>query len=483
MKTLSEILKGAKTTQTHGDINIQIEDVCIDSRQCGKNSLFAAIIGTDKDGHEYISKAIEAGAKAIVCQNIPKTLDQQTTYIQVANSAESAGIIVSNFFGNPSHELKLIGVTGTNGKTTTATLLHQLFRSMGFSSGLFSTIKILINTAELPATQTTPSIVELNRVMRKMVDDGCEYCFMEVSSHAIDQKRVAGLYFKGGIFSNITQDHLDYHKTMEQYIKAKQQFFDHLPPASFALTNIDDKNGNIIVQNTKAKRYSYGLKKTADFKARTISKQMEGMQLSFDGIEFWTPLIGEFNAYNLLAVYATAIILGFEKIEILKHLSIQQPVDGRFERYCSESGVFIIVDYAHTPDAVANVLSTINDIRTGNEKVITVIGAGGKRDKTKRPLMAKEAIQYSDTLIITSDNPRNENPMDIIEDLKKGLTGSTKRYLVNPDRKEAIKTACMMAQKGDIILIAGKGHEKFQEINGETIPFDDMSMAMSFFKN
>ena len=483
MVALREILEGVKTTQIHGNTDIEVSTICIDSRKCVKNSLFAAIVGTNNDGHEYIDKAIELGAKVIVCQIFPEILRNNTTYILVEDSAEAIGYITSNFFDNPSHSLKLIGVTGTNGKTTTVTLLYQFFRSMSFSVGLFSTIKILINDEEYPATHTTPDTIELNRIMQKMVEAGCEYCFMEVSSHAIDQKRIAGLFFTGAIFTNITQDHLDYHETMERYIQAKQKFFDTLPATSFALTNADDRNGNIMLQNTKAKRYTYGLKKPANFKARVISKQMEGMLLDFDNTEFWTSLIGEFNAYNLLAVYAVGIILGFDKMEILKELSRQQPISGRFERYCSDTGVFVIVDYAHTPDAVANVLTTINDIRMGNEKVITIIGAGGDRDKTKRPLMAKEAAKYSDMLIITNDNPRTEDPLMIIEDIKKGLVGLTTRSIVNPDRKEAIRTACLMAKKGDIVLIAGKGHEKYQEVNGVRTPFDDMSIAVNFFKN
>jgi UDP-N-acetylmuramoyl-L-alanyl-D-glutamate--2,6-diaminopimelate ligase len=355
---------------------------------------------------------------------------------------------------------------------------------MLFPAGLFSTIKIKINDLEYPATHTTPNSIELNRIMAQMVDDDCEYCFMEVSSHAIEQKRIAGLTFAGGIFSNITQDHLDYHKTMEQYIKAKQKFFDNLPETAFALTNIDDKNGNIMVQNTKAQRHTYALKNPANFKARVISKQMEGMLLDFDNTEFWTCLIGEFNAANLLSVYAVSMILNYDKEEILTALSNLPPVKGRFERYCSQSGIYVIVDYAHTPDAVANVLTTINDIRTANEKVITIIGAGGDRDKSKRPLMAKEAARYSDILILTSDNPRSENPNEIIEDMKKGLSGNmTCRFFTVPDRKEAIKVAAEMAQKGDIILIAGKGHETYQEINGKRFPFDDMNIAIECMSN
>jgi len=484
MITLENILQGVQIVKVYGNTNLTVKTICSNSQKSTSGALFVAIAGTANDGHNHINDAVKLGANVIVCQVFPSDLAAHVVYIQVNDSSEALGRIASNFYGNPSKKLKLIGVTGTNGKTTTATLLYELFRVMLFPAGLFSTIKILINDIEYPATHTTPDAIELNRIMAQMVDDDCEYCFMEVSSHAVEQKRIAGLTFAGGIFSNITQDHLDYHKTMELYIRAKQKFFDILPETAFALTNIDDKNGNIMVQNTKAKRYSYALKRPANFKARVISKQMEGMLLDFDSTEFWTALIGEFNAYNLLSVYAVSMILGFEKEEILTALSKQHPVKGRFERYRSQSGIYVIVDYAHTPDAVANVLTTINDIRSGNERVITVIGAGGDRDKGKRPLMAKEAAHYSDILIFTSDNPRSENPNEIIEDMKHGLAGNMNcRTITISDRKEAIKTATVMAKKGDIILIAGKGHETYQEINGKRYPFDDMSIAIEYMSN
>ena len=483
MITLEKILKGTNPTKIIGNQDITITSICIDSRESVSGSLFAALVGTNIDGHRHIDDAIKSGATAVVCQVIPENINPQAVYIQVADSSEAIGVIASNFYGNPSQKLKLVGVTGTNGKTTTASLLYDVFRSMMTPAGLFSTIKILINDKEYPAPHTTPVSIELNRIMAQMVDDDCEYCFMEVSSHSVEQKRIAGLTFAGGIFTNITQDHLDYHKTMEQYIRAKQKFFDKLPQTAFALTNIDDKNGNIMLQNTKAKRFTYALKRLADYKSRIISKEMEGMLLEFDGSEFWTPLIGEFNAYNMLAVYATLMILGFEKEETLTVLSNLRPVKGRFERYRSESGIYVIVDYAHTPDAVANVLTTINDIRLGSERVFTVIGAGGDRDKTKRPLMAKEAARYSDILILTSDNPRSESPEVIIEEMKQGLTGNINcTFFTIPDRKEAIKVACTMAVKGDIVLIAGKGHETYQEIQGKRFPFDDMSIAVDFLK-
>ncbi len=484
MMTLKDILHGVTTSVISGDENARINSICIDSRKCSQGSMFAALSGTTTDGHRFIDTAIDLGATAVLCQILPENLKQGVTYVQVNNSSIALGVAASNFYGQPSENLKLVGVTGTNGKTTTATLLYEVVRSLGYPAGLFSTVKILINDKEFPSTHTTPDAVELNRIMAEMVNMGCEYCFMEVSSHSVDQQRIAGLKFTGGIFTNITQDHLDYHKTMDAYIAAKRQFFTQLPRDAFALTNIDDRNGNIMLQNSVAKRRSYGLLKPADFKSKIMSKQLEGMLLNIDGIDVWTPLTGEFNAYNILAVYGTCMLLGFDQQEVLTAISRQQPVRGRFERFQSKNGIFVIVDYAHTPDAVTNVLETIKDIRTENEKVITVIGAGGDRDKTKRPLMAKEAAQLSNVIILTSDNPRSEDPLAIIDDMKAGLKGVYSAVaLTIPDRREAIKTACTMAQPGDIVLIAGKGHETYQEIKGTKYPFDDMVEALSILKS
>ena len=483
MAKLKNIIANIKTMVVHGELDKEIGSLHIDSRKCKKDSMFIAIKGTVANGHDYILQACKLGASVILCTELPAEQLQSVTYIQVANTALDLGTVASTFYNNPSQNLKVVGVTGTNGKTTTATLLYEVVRSMGYPAGLFSTVKILINDVELKATHTTPDAIELNRIMAEMVDSGCEYCFMEVSSHSIDQNRISGLQFCGGVFTNITQDHLDYHKTMDAYIAAKRAFFDHLSSNAFALTNVDDRNGNIMVQNTKAKRKTYGLLRPANFKAKILTKQLEGMMLVFDNHELWSPLTGEFNAYNLLAVYGTCMLLGMDQFEILTVLSKQKPVCGRFERFQSKTGIFIIVDYAHTPDAVTNVLKTIDDIRTGNEKVITVMGAGGDRDKTKRPIMAKEAAQYSNVLILTSDNPRTEDPMTIIEDMKVGLKGvSNVVSLTIPSRHEAIKTACVMANSEDIILIAGKGHETYQDIDGVKYPFDDREEALTILK-
>ena len=480
---LERVLKGISVESIQGDDSIDISSICIDSRKCTQDSLFAAICGTNADGHNFIETAINNGATAILCQNLPETLMQNVVYVKVKDSSNALGMAASNFYDNPSEKLKLVGITGTNGKTTTATLLYKIVSDLGYPCGLFSTVKILINNKEYPSSLTTPDAIELNRIMAEMVTSGCEYCFMEVSSHSIIQNRIAGLHFVGGVFTNITQDHLDYHKTMDSYIAAKQLFFTMLPPKSFALYNTDDKNGKIMVQNSKANKKTYGLLRPANFKAKLISKQLEGMLLDINNIAIWTSLTGEFNSYNLLAAFGTCILLGFEQQETLTAISRQQPVKGRFERYMSKSGVFVIVDYAHTPDAVTNVLQTIHDIRTGDEKVITVIGAGGDRDKTKRPLMAQEAAKQSDMVILTSDNPRSEEPLAIIADMEAGLKEIHKSvYIKNPDRREAIKTACTMAQQGDIILIAGKGHENYQEIKGVRHPFDDMVEAIAILK-
>lgn len=480
---LQSIIDNIKTEEVRGNIQTEISSICIDSSSCTRGALFAAICGTKTDGHKYIDNAVENGAAAVLCQKIPDTTAENIVYIVVKDTSYALGIAACNFYDNPSKKLKLVGITGTNGKTTTATLLYETIVKMGYPCGLFSTVKIMINKQQYPSTHTTPNAIELNRIMGDMVEQGCEYCFMEVSSHAIDQSRIAGLNFTGGVFTNITQDHLDYHKTMDEYIAVKRLFFSNLPTTSFALTNIDDRNGAIMLQNSKARRYSYGMTRPADYKAKIISKQLEGMLLDIDALEMWTQLTGKFNCYNLLAVYATCIILGFDKYQTLTALSQQQPVKGRFELYKSKNGVYVIVDYAHTPDAVTNVLQTIKDIRTGNEKVITVIGAGGDRDKTKRPLMAHEAGKYSNIVILTSDNPRNEDPQEIIEQMLCGLNSSNNtQTLTITSRREAIKTACTLAKQGDIMLIAGKGHENYQEIKGNKLPFDDMDEAVLALK-
>ncbi len=479
MKLLKQILSAITPEQIQGPTDKTIDSICIDSRKSAPNALFVAIPGTSADGHLFIDNAIASGATAILCQKFPANLNPEVTYVRVKDSSEALGYICSEFYNHPSKKLKVVGVTGTNGKTTTATLLYQIAKSLGYPAGLFSTVKIMVDNKQLETSHTTPDAIELNRIMDEMVNAGCEYCFMEVSSHSIVQNRIRGLYFTGGIFTNLTQDHLDYHKTMQAYIQSKKLFFDYLPKEAFALTNVDDRNGMVMVQNCRAKISTYGLLQPADFKTRILTQQMEGMLLDIDNQEVWVKLTGDFNAYNLTAIYGACRLLGFEKIEVLKSLSIQNPAQGRFEKIQSKTGIFVIVDYAHTPDAVANVLKTISDIRQGDEKIITVIGAGGDRDKTKRPLMATEACNYSNVVILTSDNPRNEDPLLIIEDMKKGVKPRTNLVtLSNPDRREAIKTALTMAKSGDIVLIAGKGHENYQEIKGVKYPFDDKTEAL-----
>lgn len=474
---LNELLKGVNVLEHIGQLDRVVSSVQFDSRKIENNTLFVAQSGTQVDGHNFIESAIESGATSIVCERKPENLNDSVTYIVVENSSIALGLIASNLYGNPSRELKLIGITGTNGKTTTATLTYNLLESLGFASVLVSTIRILVNGKEYPSSHTTPDILTLNKIFREAVDAGCEYAIMEVSSHGIHQNRIAGLNFKIGVFTNITHDHLDYHKTFAEYIKAKKKFFDELPVDAHSLTNIDDKNGVVMVQNSKSKRHSYAMKTDADFKVKLMENQFHGMMLLLDGKEFWTPLIGQFNAYNLLAVYSIARLLGFEQDEILTQLSKLQNVDGRFQTYISPSGVNAIVDYAHTPDALENVLNTIQNIRTGNEKLITVVGCGGDRDKTKRPEMAKIASVQSDLAIFTSDNPRTEDPEAILADMEVGVEPQNfKKTLKITDRKEAIKTALKMAEKGDIVLVAGKGHETYQEINGVRHHFDDMEI-------
>ncbi|MCB9203329.1 MAG: UDP-N-acetylmuramoyl-L-alanyl-D-glutamate--2,6-diaminopimelate ligase, partial [Flavobacteriales bacterium] len=467
VKLLKDILYKAGIEEVVGSTNVAIENICIDSRQAKKFSLFIAVKGTAVDGHQFISKAIEQGSLAIICEELPEQLVKEVNYIQVKNSRFAAGIIASNFYDNPSQKLKLVGVTGTNGKTTVTTLLYQLFKNLGYKVGLLSTVRNLIDGEVVAATHTTPDPISLNELLAEMVERGCEYVFMEVSSHALDQHRVAGIEFTGAIFTNISHDHLDYHETFDKYIKAKKMLFDMLPSTAFALTNLDDKNGEVMVQNTKAKIITYGLKSMADRKAKILENNLTGLILNIDGQEVITRLIGSFNAYNILSVYGAAIELKEEKLQILTTLSNLHSPDGRFQFVKTENNILGIVDYAHTPDALDNVISTIHGLRTGNEKLITLVGCGGDRDKTKRPEMARIAAEGSAKVILTSDNPRSEDPNQIIEDMKTGLDPVLKRKAVSiVDRAEAIRTACMLAEPGDIILVAGKGHEKYQEING-----------------
>lgn len=483
MKLLSDILYKSGIENINGTSNLAISSVCFDSRKVGIASLFVATRGTQVDGHDFIETAIEKGAVAIVCEEFPAEINEKISYIKVKDSAYALGVIASNFYDQPSSKLKLVGITGTNGKTTTATLCYLLFRSLGKKVGLLSTVKNQINNEIIPATHTTPDAVEINRILAEMVEKGCKYCFMEVSSHAIHQHRIAGLEFDLGVFSNISHDHLDYHKTFDEYINAKKMFFDNLPSSAMALVNSDEKHGRTMVLNTSAKVYSYGLRTLADFKCKIIENTFGGLQLNIDGQEVWSRLIGSFNAYNLLVVYATGILLGEEKIQTLTSLSTLNSVEGRFQYFKSETNTIAIVDYAHTPDALKKVLDTIGDIREGHEKVITVVGCGGNRDKEKRSVMAKIACRLSDQVIFTSDNPRNENPEAIINEMKIDLDPvDLKKALSITDRAEAIKTACMLANENDIVLVAGKGHEKYQEIQGVKHPFDDKETLEESFK-
>ena len=483
MVKLSELLKNIKPVSVVGNTDIDIADVNIDSRRIAKDHLFLAIKGTQTDGHKYIGKAIELGATAIVCEDMPETLSDGVTYIQVPSTEDVTGIIATTFQGNPSTKLKLVGVTGTNGKTTIATLLYNMFRAMGHKCGLLSTVCNYIEGEAIPADHTTPDPIELNRLLRRMVDAGCEYVFMECSSHAIAQKRIGGLKFAGGIFTNLTRDHLDYHKTVENYRNAKKAFFDMLPKDAFAIINIDDKNGMFMVQNTKATVKTYSTRAMADFRARIVECHFEGMYLEVDGHEVGVQFIGKFNVSNLLAVYGAAIMLGKQPEDILVVMSTLKSVAGRLEPIHSEEGVTAVVDYAHTPDALDNVLKAIHEVLDGTDgKVITVCGAGGNRDKGKRPLMAQEAVKQSDRVIITSDNPRFEEPQDIINDMLSGLDQKQMKKVVSIiDRREAIKTACMLAEKGDVILIAGKGHEDYQEVKGVKHHFDDREVVREIF--
>ena len=465
-----------------GDTNIEVANVIFDSRKVGANSLFVAQKGVSVDGHLFIDKALEKGAKAIICEDFPLNKKEGITYVQVQDANTALAIIAANFYDNPSEKLQLIGVTGTNGKTTIASLLYQLFQKLGYQVGLLSTVKIRVGNTEYKATHTTPDSVSINHYLDQMVKAGITYCFMEVSSHGIHQKRTAGLHFKGGIFTNLSHDHLDYHSSFAEYRNVKKSFFDNLPKSAFALTNSDDKNGHFMLQNTSAKKQTYALKTLADFKAKILEKQISGTLITIEGIEVWTKLIGAFNIYNLAAIVGTAQLLGVEKLETLRIVSELESVSGRFEYKVSKNGVTAIVDYAHTPDALKNVLETINDIRTGNETLITVVGCGGDRDRSKRPKMAHIASQLSTQAIFTSDNPRTENPATILEEMEAGVAPENyKKTLAILNRKQAIKTACKFSKTGDIILIAGKGHENYQEINGERFHFDDLEVVVECF--
>lgn len=483
MALLKDILYKTNLISVAGDMNTDLGSICFDSRESKQGCLFIAVKGTQTDGHQYIDKSIGLGAKAIVCEDLPERLHDGVTYVKVDNSARALGLIASNFYGNPSSRLKLVGVTGTNGKTTTVTLLHQLFGKLGYMAGLLSTVENKISDEVLPSTHTTPDAIALNRLLKEMADRGCTHCFMEVSSHALVQHRVAGIQFAGAVFSNITHDHLDYHLTFEEYIKAKKLLFDGLPSSAFALVNQDDKRGAIMLQNTKASKKTFSLKHLSDFRAKVISNSMQGLELEIDGTNVWFRLVGDFNAYNLLAVYGAAVLLEERPEEVLTQLSDVDPARGRFQLVPSTTGIVAIVDYAHTPDALENVLKTIKNIRTGNETVVTVVGCGGNRDKTKRPLMASISCQFSDKVILTSDNPRFEDPMDIIKDMQAGVTPSNyRKTLVVPDRREAIKTAISLSKPGDIVLVAGKGHETYQEVQGVKHPFDDRSVLTELLK-
>ena len=469
---LSEILKGVKVL-TNLTTDVAVKNICFDSRKVAEGDVFVATRGTAVDGHNFITKAVEQGAVAVVCETLPEKIAENVVYVQVADSADALGIMASNFYENPSQNLTLVGVTGTNGKTTIATLLYQLFRALGFKVGLLSTVCNYIDDEAVESTHTTPNALELNALLARMVEAGCEYAFMEVSSHSVEQRRIAGLQFRGGIFTNLTRDHLDYHKTVENYLKAKKRFFDELPKTAFALTNADDKNGEVMLQNCAAEKKTYSLRTLANFKTRILENSFEGMLLQMNEREVMMPFVGKFNAANLSAVFGAAVLLGFDELEVLTKLSSLKSVSGRFETIRHE-GVTAIVDYAHTPDALNNVISTINDIRAGQGNLITVVGCGGNRDKGKRPMMAREAVNGSNRVILTSDNPRDEEPQDILNDMLEGVDASERRkVLVIADRREAIKTACALSQNGDVILVAGKGHENYQIIKGIKHHFDD----------
>ncbi len=481
---LQDILYKVAISSVKGNTNIDVTSLQIDSRKTSKGCCFIAVKGTAADGHVFIEKATENGASVIVCEVLPAVLKEDITYIEVEDSATAAGLMSHNFYGEPSAKIKLVGVTGTNGKTTIATLLFKLFSGLNYKCGLISTVQNQIADTIIPATHTTPDAISLNALLKQMVDEGCEYVFMEVSSHAIHQLRITGLQFTGALFSNITHDHLDYHKTFDEYIRVKKMWFDNLSSAAFAISNADDKRGTVMLQNTVAKKYYYSLKTMADFKGKILDNSLTGLHLTINDIEVHFRLIGEFNAYNLLAVYGAAICLGEEKNEVLQILSSLDGAEGRFDYTISKNEKLIgIVDYAHTPDALLNVLATIKKLRKGIEQVITVVGCGGDRDKTKRPVMAEVACEYSDKVILTSDNPRSEDPLEILKDMEAGVKISAKKKVIAiADRREAIKTAISLAQKEDIVLIAGKGHEKYQDIKGVKYDFDDKKVLNEMFE-
>ncbi|SHF24677.1 UDP-N-acetylmuramoylalanyl-D-glutamate--2,6-diaminopimelate ligase [Bacteroides luti] len=481
---LDQVIKNIQVTNLIGHSDIDLKGINSDSRKVESGHLFVAVKGTQTDGHSYISTAIEKGAIAVLCEELPTELSENVTYIQVKDTEDAVGKAATAFYGDPTSKLELVGVTGTNGKTTIATLLYDIFRHFGYKVGLLSTVCNYIDDEAVPATHTTPDPISLNELLGRMADAGCKYVFMEVSSHSIDQKRISGLRYAGGIFTNLTRDHLDYHKTVENYLKAKKKFFDDLPKDAFALTNVDDKNGMVMLQNTKAKTYTYSLRSLCDFKGKILENHFEGMLLSFNEKELAVQFIGKFNASNLLAVFGAACLLGKKEEDVLLALSTLRPVAGRFDSLRSPQGYTAIVDYAHTPDALVNVLSAIHEILEGKGKIITVVGAGGNRDKGKRPIMAQESVKASDKVIITSDNPRNEEPQDIINDMLAGLNAEERKNVITiVDRKEAIRTACMLAQPGDVILVAGKGHENYQEIKGVKHHFDDKEVLREVFGN
>jgi UDP-N-acetylmuramoyl-L-alanyl-D-glutamate--2,6-diaminopimelate ligase len=478
VRLLKDILFRTRIQEVIGSTNVAVEHVAMDSRLVKPFSLFVAVSGTVVDGHEFITKAIESGATAIVCERLPENKNANITYIKVSNSAEALGYIASNYYDNPSEKIEVVAVTGTNGKTTTATLLFSLIRKMGFKAGLLSTVENKINENIIPSTHTTPDAISLNKLLNDMVIEGCAYCFMEASSHALHQHRLTGVQLKGALFTNITHDHLDYHKTFNDYIKAKKILFDTLPSSAFAIVNHDDRHSEVMLQNCKATKKTMALQSMADYRAKVLENGFTGLHLTIDNQDLYTQLIGGFNAYNVLAVYAAAMELGLDKMEVLTTLSTLQAPDGRFQYFKTISGITAIVDYAHTPDALKNVLKTIKEIRTGTEQVITLVGCGGDRDKTKRPEMSRIAGEFSDRIILTSDNPRSENPETIIQEMKAGLDPvSMKKTLAVTERAEAIKLACTLANAGDILLIAGKGHEKYQEIAGVKHPFDDFKIV------
>ncbi len=483
MVALKDILYKVNINAVVGSTSIAINEIHFDSRTVSGNDVFVAIKGEQSDGHDFIEKAIDQGAIAIICESLPDMLEDGITYVEVENSSSALAYMASNFYGAPSENLRLVGVTGTNGKTTVSTLLYQLFMKAGYKVGLLSTVKIMVNTTEYKATHTTPESLTINRYLKLMNDEGVEFCFMEVSSHGIHQKRTEGLKFEGGIFTNLSHDHLDYHSSFAEYRDVKKSFFDELPKQAFSLINSDDKNGLVMMQNTRSKKYTYALKTYADYQAQILENEFSGLLLKLNDSELWTRLIGSFNAYNVLAIYGAAELLGLEKVEILRLISELESVSGRFQYLISEDNITAIVDYAHTPDALKNVLETINSIRTKNESLITVVGCGGDRDKTKRPKMGHIASALSDKVIFTSDNPRTENPETIIQNIEAGVEPQNFKKIVSiTDRKQAIKTACQMANSNDIILIAGKGHETYQEINGERFDFDDYKIVDEFLK-